>query len=171
MNNKTTASSDCLLSFSPSAAPDAEILILGSMPGIESLRQQQYYAHPRNIFWKIMGIMFNFDEALPYPQRMEVLLQNRIALWDTVHSCVRSGSLDSAIRQVEPNDFEALLERCPHIRRICFNGQAASNLFFKHTGKMKLPQLEHIVLPSTSPANAAMPYAKKLSLWAAAIKP
>ena len=109
-------------SFAPVARPDARFLILGSLPGEESLRQAQYYAHKRNAFWRIMGELWNFDPALPYAERLEALMLHRIALWDVAGSGFRPGSLDSNLKLERPNDIPALLARCPGIRRIGCNG-------------------------------------------------
>lgn len=154
-------------SFEAFARPDAEILILGSMPGVESLRQQQYYAYPHNSFWRIMGELFDFDYKISYEERINHLLDNHIALWDTVQCCVRPGSLDSDIKHAKPNDFENLFKDCPNIKKVFFNGQTAYKLFIKHKKQMSLPELEFIPLPSTSPANASMSYEKKLQAWEA----
>jgi hypoxanthine-DNA glycosylase len=156
-----------LESFPFVAEADARVLILGSMPGVESLRQQQYYAHPRNAFWPIMAELFGFDANLPYAQRLQALRSNRVALWDVAHRCVRPGSLDSDIEHasVEPNDFEALLQSHPDIRDICFNGRKACELF----RRLVAPKLESVperhLLPSTSPAHAAMRFSEKLTQW------
>lgn len=152
-------------SFAPFAQADAERLILGSMPGVESLRQQQYYAYPHNCFWRIMGELFSFDYKISYEERINHLLKKRIALWDTVQCCVRPGSMDSDIKNAKPNDFEKLFKDCPNIKKVFFNGQTAHKLFIKHKKQMHLPELKLIVLPSTSPANAAMSYRKKLQAW------
>jgi double-stranded uracil-DNA glycosylase len=152
-------------SFTPFAQADATHLILGSMPGVESLKQQQYYAYPHNCFWKIMGELFSFDYKISYEERIDHLLKNRIALWDTVQCCVRPGSLDSDIKNAKPNDFEKLFKDCPNITKVFFNGQTAHKLFIKHQKQMHLPQLELISLPSTSPANASISYQKKLEKW------
>ena len=158
-----------IYSFPPFADKTAGKLILGSIPGGESLRRMQYYAHPRNMFWKIMGAMLNFDPALPYEERIGKLLENRIALWDVVHNCHRPGSMDSAINAEEVNDFAAFFKSHPNIRKVYFNGQTAHKLFIKHTRTMKLPELELHVLPSTSPANAATSFAAKAESWRKAV--
>lgn len=156
---------DKITSFDAFARPDATRLILGSMPGVESLRQQQYYAYKHNCFWRIMGELFSFDYRIEYEERIKHLFKNRIALWDTVQCCIRPGSLDSDIKHARPNDFETLFEKCPDITRVFFNGQTAYKLFIKHQKKMSLPKLELIPLPSTSPANASWPYEQKLQAW------
>jgi len=140
-------------------------LILGSIPGVESLRRQEYYAYKHNCFWKIMGELFSFDYNINYAERMNYLRQSRIALWDTVQCCVRPGSMDSDIKHARSNDFEKLFKDCPNINKVFFNGQTAHKLFIKHQKQMHLPELELIVLPSTSPANAAISYPKKLEAW------
>ena len=115
-------------SFAPVANRHAEVLILGSMPGRDSLAAGQYYAHPYNLFWKIMGAMLGFDFQMPYRERLRALRDSRIALWDVIQSCQREGSLDSDIRHgtITPNDFPAFLDAHARIRRVFFNGAKAN---------------------------------------------
>ena len=98
-----------LIGFAPSIDENCTTIILGSMPSVKSLEQQQYYAHPQNRFWKLMAIFFN-EGIIPtiYQERLELLRKNHIALWDSIDSCIREGSLDSAICDEVPNDFKAL---------------------------------------------------------------
>lgn len=153
-------------SFPPVADEQATLLILGSMPGKESLKQQQYYAHPQNAFWKIMGNLVGAHPTLPYPQRLHALNAAHIALWDVLHSCERAGSLDSDIEQEEANDFAAFFAKHPHITHVCFNGAKAEQSFKRFVlGKQELPPLQFARLPSTSPAHAGMRYEEKLKLW------
>ena len=151
-------------SFPPLVVPAATHLLLGSLPGEESLRQQQYYAYCRNAFWPILGEIFDFDPASPYPERLEALRRNRLALWDVLAAAERRGSSDLAIRNARPNPIPELLARCPGIRRIGCNGATAHRLLLRH-----FPQLagccEIIRLPSTSPAAAGIPYAVKLAAF------
>ncbi len=135
------------------------------MPGVESLNQQQYYAHPRNLFWSFMAELFNFQLEQPYETRLIKLLEHGVALWDSAGSCIRPGSLDSNIRDVVPNDFESLFKQYPGIKTVFFNGRAAENLFKKHTKDMRLPELNYISLPSTSPANASISREQKWTQW------
>jgi hypoxanthine-DNA glycosylase len=165
VSDSNAYSEDFVFSFPPYAAHDAEKLILGSMPGEESLRQFQYYAHPRNAFWKIMGELFDFDPRVSYVDRIEFLICRKIALWDTVHRCVRPGSMDADIKLEVPNDFELFFKKYPNIKKIFFNGQTAYRLFKKHVAKMDIPEVEHIIMPSTSPANASISYEGKLEAW------
>ena len=162
---------DEIFSFPPSASPDAEILILGSMPGGESLRQQQYYAHPSNAFWKIMGNLFEFQKEVAYNERLNILIKNRVALWDTVNSCRREGSLDSDIKDAASNDFPSFFASHPKIKRIVFNGKSAQRLFLKFNRKLNLEKFEITSAPSTSPAHASMSYRQKLAIWKNAITP
>ena len=155
-------------SFPPVAAPDARRLILGSMPGEASLSAGQYYAHPRNAFWRIMGDLLGAGPALPYPARLARLAAAGIALWDVVADCERRGSLDAAIvrESVQANDFRHFFAEHPGIEQVFFNGTAAENLFRRHV----LPRLDRVPrelrrLPSTSPAHAARGYAEKLAAW------
>ena len=152
-------------SFPFSADRHAKVLILGSMPGEESLRQQQYYAHPRNLFWDIMGELFGAGRELPYEKRLAVLRKNGISLWDVAHTCRRKGSLDSNMTDVAANDFKKLFTEVPQIHTVFFNGQTAAALF----RKLVLPELncelKLIVLPSTSPAHASVSVQKKKAAW------
>lgn len=153
-------------SFLPISHPTATTLILGSIPGIASINANQYYAHPRNTFWPIMGNLFNFDASLPYQARIQALKQANVALWDVLQSCNRSGSLDSAIQTGTrtPNDFATFFNH-QHIRLIAFNGQEAEKSFKKYViNKVDLPELNYIRLPSTSPAHT-LSLEKKISAW------
>ena len=150
-------------SFSPISHSDATVLILGTMPSEQSLAANQYYGHPRNAFWKILFCVFETPFSTDYEQRKNVLLENRIALWDVLEACVREGSLDSAIEQEVPNDFDSFLKAHPNIRHIYFNGQKAAKYFKQHVAVSDTYQL--LTLPSTSPANAGMSFEKKLLKW------
>lgn len=149
------------------ADPDARALILGSMPGEESLRRHQYYAHPQNQFWEIMGSLFGAGRDLPYPARLQRLRTRRIALWDVVYQCLRQGSLDASIdtASVAPNDIESLLEACPGIDAIYFNGQKAEQLFKTHVKPGLLVSPICVRLPSTSAAHAALSRRGKVACW------
>ena len=158
-----------LQSFNYVAAPDSRILILGTMPGEASLKAQQYYAHPRNAFWKIMADVFNNgNEFTSYQSKLQCLLNNEIALWDNLQYCERQGSLDSDIKQESPNDIEQLLRTIPSIKTILFNGQK-SYAFFKKYHSELLAQINWQIMPSTSPANAGCHYNQKLNLWKQAL--
>jgi hypoxanthine-DNA glycosylase len=153
--------------FAPLARPDAHTLILGSMPGVASLDANQYYAFPRNAFWKIMGELFSAGPGLNYPSRVEVLGSNHIALWDVIQACHRPGSLDSNIAKdgMITNNFNGFFNQHPHIRQVYFNGQKAATLFEKKVLPGLEDNFEYQTLPSTSPANAASSYAVKLAAW------
>jgi len=155
-------------SFPPIAGPDARVLVLGSMPGVESLRQHRYYGHPRNAFWPILGRLFGFDPARAYDERVEALRTHRIALWDVLAHCVRPGSLDADIRDEVPNELGSFLTERPTIHTIAFNGQKAAAAFRKHVAtrapdEVARRRLE--TLPSTSPAHAGMTFEEKLRRW------
>jgi len=155
--------------FPPIAAANSRVLILGTMPGKESLRKQQYYAHPQNAFWKIAAEVFGFDAASSYESRVSSLAASGVAIWDVLKSCTREGSLDSHIEKgtVVPNDFFDFFEAHPHIHKVCFNGVAAENFFKKQVRPLLAggSKVEYLRLPSTSPAHAAIPYAEKLRAW------
>jgi TDG/mug DNA glycosylase family protein len=153
--------------FSPVARPDARILILGSMPGTASLEAARYYAFPRNAFWKIMGDLFAAGPKLDYSSRLKQLISNKIALWDVIQTCHRPGSLDSDISDdgMATNDFNDFFTQHPYIGHVYFNGQMAAGLFKKKVAPGLKGHYEYQVLPSTSPAHAAMSYATKLEAW------
>lgn len=156
--------------FPPVEPAEARILILGSLPSVESIHRQQYYAHPRNLFWPIMGELFDAGREVPYPERLERLSAQGVMLWDVLHAAHRPGSLDSSIdpQRMKPNDFKSLLARHPELRLIVFNGAAAETLFKRHVLKASgdwLRGVEMIRLPSTSPAHAAMTFEQKLAEW------
>jgi hypoxanthine-DNA glycosylase len=159
-------------SFPPIARAGARVLILGTMPGRESLRKGQYYAHPRNAFWRVAGEIFGFDAQAAYRTRASSLAACGVALWDVLKSCTRASSLDSDIvsSSIVPNDIGNLLARHPRIRRICFNGAKAEYLYMRHV-RPRLdgrPDIEYLRLPSTSPAHASLPFPQKLRAWRAA---
>ena len=159
--------------FAPVADPaTARVLILGSMPGKASLDASQYYAHPRNQFWSIMGTLFGAHPALPYAERLAMLTGAGLALWDVLSSCERRGSLDSAIdiRSAQANDFAAFLGRHTGIRRVLFNGALAETCFRRDVMPHIRP-LDMLRLPSTSPAHAGLSAADKLEAWRAALQP
>lgn len=154
--------------FAAISHPSARILILGSLPGAVSLERGQYYANPQNVFWQIMDTLVVAGPHLQYAQRTDALTKAGIALWDVCASAHRIGSLDSAIKHHAANDFARFFAEHPQINLVCFNGQKADALY-RRSVLSKLPlafqQLSTRVLPSTSPANASVPYAEKLRQW------
>jgi hypoxanthine-DNA glycosylase len=150
---------------------NARVLILGSMPGLASLRAGQYYAHPRNQFWPILGELLNQNlTALAYPERVRCLIEAGIALWDVLQACQRPGSLDANIApaSVVANDFTPFFARHPAISRVYFNGASAEQHFKRQVlTHLVLPQLQTRRLPSTSPAHAALAFPAKLAAWRA----
>ena len=155
--------------FAPIANKSSQVLIVGSMPGKASLRARQYYAHPRNIFWKIIGNLFDFDPAAPYEIRIAKLLGERIALWDVLESCTRKSSLDSDIDDstIVPNGFTAFFQEHSAIRGVYFNGAKAEDSYRRYVlaGLSANLDILYYRLPSTSPANAAISYQKKFEAW------
>jgi len=151
-----------LAGLAPVVRRDARLLILGSFPGEASLAAGQYYAHPRNQFWPILGRLLDEPLAeLGYAARLACVRAHRIAIWDVVGYCRRSGSLDSAIRDPQANDFDALLRRAPGLGAVAFNGATAARFepWFAQRG------LATYRLPSTSPAHASLDLASKLDRW------
>ena len=156
--------------FAPIAGANSTVLILGSLPGRMSLARAEYYALPRNAFWRICGDLFGLGAEVPYAERRRGLIEARIALWDVCGSARRAGSLDAAIESdsIVVNDFAGFLGAHSKIRLICFNGVKAWELYRRRVLPELPPTLaaiRTIRLPSTSPAHAGMPYAQKLALW------
>lgn len=156
-------------SFQPIINENCKIIILGSMPGVESLKKNQYYAFNRNQFWPIIYELFNEKLNDNYDEKVEFLLSNNIALWDVLSKCEREGSLDSKIRNERSNDFNSFFNKNPNIKYIFFNGTTSEKLFKKHIG-LNIPNIrEYILLPSTSPANT-IKKKDKLSKWSVIIE-
>lgn len=160
-----------LSGFPPISASTAHTLILGSMPGAASLAAAQYYAHPRNLFWSLIGEIVGVDPALPYEQRTHLLAAKGFAVWDVLHACQREGSLDTDIEptSIQANDFVQFLAEHPQVTRIFFNGATAEQLFRRHVlpGLDEAGNWQYLRLPSTSPANAGTSRAEKLAAWRA----
>jgi hypoxanthine-DNA glycosylase len=151
-----------LAGFPPVLDHSTRILILGSFPGEASLAVQQYYAHPRNQFWRLLSAVLGEDLAgLPYLERLARLQAHRIGLWDVIALCEREGSLDSAIRRAQANDFAVLKHQCPDLVRVCFNGKTSGKFEPQFAGA----GFETLVLPSSSPANAQLSFEEKLAAW------
>jgi TDG/mug DNA glycosylase family protein len=151
--------------FPPVVGSDARILILGSLPGRRSLTENKYYAHPQNVFWRIMRELF--DIAGDYEERCDMLKFQRIALWDVLRESVRPGSMDADIRieTATANDFREFLDDELSIEKIAFNGKKAEQLFRRLVPTECCQHLQLVGLPSTSPAYAAMTYKGKLNAW------
>lgn len=148
----------------------ARVLVLGSFPGVASLKASQYYAHPRNAFWPAMAAVLNLPDlaARPYEDRLQALRQHRVALWDAVASCERQGSLDTAIQAAQPSDLATLLAQLPALRAIACNGALAHRQTLRALGTPAVPVLQ---LPSTSPAHASLSLAAKQAAWREALAP
>lgn len=150
-------------SFPSLSNPEATVLLLGTMPGVKSLEMNQYYGHPQNNFWRLVAAVFDEEIPTDYSQKKEMLLRNKIAVWDVLQACERPGSLDSAIVKEVPNDFTAFLDEHPNVRVIAFNGQKAAAFFKKHVRLNR--GYTFVTLPSTSPANAGKTFEHKLAEW------
>jgi double-stranded uracil-DNA glycosylase len=146
------------------ARPDARLFILGSLPGDASLAAQRYYAHPRNQFWRLLGLSIGEDlQSCEYGHRLQRLAERRIGLWDVIASATRPGSLDQAIREAEHNQIAHLLHDFPELRAIAFNGTTAARIGRKLIGDP--PHLTLIDLPSSSAANTKA-FVEKAEAWA-----
>lgn len=151
-----------LIGLPPIADARTRLLVLGSFPGAASLRAQQYYGHPQNAFWKILGALWDLPlHGSPYEQRVAALLAHGLGVWDVYASCEREGSLDADIRAPELNDFAALRLACPALQAIAHNGGES----FRHARLTSALGLPVHRLPSTSPANASWSFERKLAAW------
>jgi len=162
--------------FAPIAMPAARVLILGSLPGGESLQRREYYASRSNAFWRVMGALAGAAPDLPYDLRCRRLAETGFALWDVCYSAKRLGSLDANIDHlsVVPNDFAVFFVAQPHIQAIGFNGKKAADLYRRKVLAGLPPafaSLQSVTLPSTSSANALMRFDEKVSRWRSALAP
>ncbi len=146
----------------PSIARHTRLLVLGSFPGAASLAAGQYYAHPRNQFWPLVGALLGEDLlALSYAQRLSRLHAHGVGLWDVIGACRREGSLDSRIRDAQCNDLGSLRRRAPGLQAIAHNGGASARAM-PTAGALGLRVFR---LPSSSPANASWSFERKLAAW------
>jgi len=152
-------------SFPPIIGAEPRALVLGTLPGEESLRQVRYYAHPRNLFWPIIHALFGATPSDIYDERLDFVIARRIALWDVCAMAERRASLDTEIKRETPNHIDALLDANPGIRTVAFNGGTARRLYDRHFARR--PGLRYLHLPSTSPAHASRGFGEKLALWQA----
>ncbi|SAL43463.1 DNA-deoxyinosine glycosylase [Caballeronia humi] len=151
-----------LQGFPPIANGATHTLILGSFPGVASLVATQYYAHPRNQFWRLVGTVIGESlHELPYDARVERLLAHGIGLWDVLAACERKGSLDAAIRHANPNDFASFRRHAPQLRKVCFNGKTSG----RFEPVIRAAGYATLVLPSSSPAHAMLSFEQKLAVW------
>ena len=148
--------------FGPLFGPESRVLILGSFPSVKSREQEFFYGHPQNRFWKVIAALFGEAVPLTVPEKRELILSHGLALWDSIASCVITGSSDASIRDARPNDLHIILDHAP-IERICCNGRKSYEMYEKYL----MPSLgrEAACLPSTSPANAQWPLEKLIAAW------
>ena len=150
-------------SFPPIVDARSQILVLGTLPGEESLRRRQYYAHPRNLFWPLVFALFGENPAAEYDARLAFARRCGIALWDVCAVGARLASADATIRAEEPNAIAELLDTHPGIRTVAFNGSTARRLHDRYF--QRRDALAYLALPSTSPAHARLRFDDKLDAW------
>lgn len=151
-----------LVGLPPVIGPQTRLLVLGSFPGVASLREQRYYGHPQNHFWKILSALWSVDlVAMGYADRLEAVRARGLGFWDVYAACEREGSLDADIRNPELNDLGRVQRECPALVAIAHNG-GESFRHARHTRTLGLPVYR---LPSTSPANASWSFERKLLAW------
>lgn len=155
---------EVLTCLPPVISPHTRLVVLGSFPGVASLRAQQYYAHPRNQFWPLLSALWGNDlVGLPYAQRIAEANSRGLGLWDVYASCRRAGSLDSAIRDAVFNDLASLKQRAPPLLAVAHNGGESARAM-RHTQALGVAVIR---LPSTSPAHASWSFERKLDAWRA----
>ena len=152
-----------IFSYEPIADSGCRLLILGTMPSVKSLEEGFYYAHPRNAFWPMMAEILKEPQPKDVGEKKRLLIRHRIALWDVAGSCVREGSLDSAIKDVELNDFGPFFQTYPSIEKVLLNGGTAWNLYHRLPKEIVFAR-PCVKMPSTSPAYT-MKYERKLAIW------
>ena len=152
-------------SFPPVVDQNTRVLILGSLPGEASLAATQYYAHPRNAFWRLLESVLDAPlVSLPYADRLTTLQQRGVGLWDVVAEAERRGSLDAAILNPSANDLLALVKALPALRAVAFNGGTSAKLGSRLLAPVA-DRIETVALPSSSPAHAARSFAEKAEMW------
>lgn len=156
--------------FRPISSANSVVLILGSLPGQKSLEVGEYYAQPRNAFWKIVGSLFDFNPELTYSERKRRLIKNRVAVWDVLAAAQRRGSLDSSIvaSSAKPNDLRRFLMSHPNISLVCFNGTKAEKMYRHKVLPIldeKLRGIRYETLPSTSSACTSISFEEKVDRW------
>ncbi|WP_413511199.1 DNA-deoxyinosine glycosylase [Myroides odoratus] len=150
-------------SFQPLLSSKPKVLILGTMPSVKSLEQQEYYGNKQNVFWKLMFTVAGQELPATYAEKITFIHNNHLALWDVLQSCERQGSLDSEIKEEVPNAIRQLLQEYPSIHTLVFSSQKAAQYFKKYIGQIEGIQM--ITMPSPSGANARMSFAQKLDAW------
>jgi len=150
-------------SFDPISDLNTEVLILGTLPGEKSLELHEYYAHPRNKFWQIIATITNDKSPSTYEEKKKLLIKHKMGVWDVAHQAIRQGSLDSAIQDEEPNDLNTFISKHKHLKIIGFNGLKSESLYDKYF--IRKPNIQYIVLPSSSPANASTSFEQKCKAW------
>ena len=148
--------------FGPLFGPESRTLILGSFPSVKSRERMFFYGHPQNRFWKVIAALYGCPVPVTVPEKKDLILSHGLALWDSIGSCVVSGSSDARIRDVRPNDLRIILDSCP-VSRICCNGRKSHEIYVRYiqpqTGR------EALCLPSTSPANAQWSLERLIAAW------
>jgi hypoxanthine-DNA glycosylase len=150
-------------SFPPISADSTEILILGSLPGEKSLAMHEYYAHPQNKFWRIIAAITDGQTPVDYGDKMSLLINNKIGVWDVVREAKRIGSLDKNIVDEVPNDIDNFISRHKNLKVIGFNGTKSMKLFDKYFKRQA--HFKYIHLPSSSPANARIKFDEICEKW------
>jgi len=148
--------------YEPVYNEESEIMILGTFPSVKSRENNFYYGHPQNRFWKLISKIADNPLPVTINEKKELLIKNKIALWDVVKSCDIEGSADSDIKNPLPNDINSVVKQC-NIRAIYFNGKKAYELYMKYVNEK--PIIKTVILPSSSPANAQFSFERLYNIW------
>ncbi len=166
MDGAAGAEESLLPGFAPEAGPEPTVLVLGTFPSVIARRERAYYANPQNHFWPIVEALFGIPQSMPYRERITALNAKGVALWDTVEMCRQEGSMDHTIRDPVLADVAGWLEAHPTVGLVAVNGRTAERFLRRALrGRAVPPSVRIEVLPSTSPANAAVPFSEKLRAW------
>ncbi len=153
--------------FKPFIDKSSLVLILGTMPGPTALRKREYYGFSGNHFWKIIFRHFGIKRPLSYPEKINLLRKNRIALWDVFGECIREGALDQSIQKTKLNPIPEMLKKFPNVKAILLNGRTSEKTFRTHFEFVSIPA---VYVPSTSPAHAGLSFEQKYRIWAKVLR-
>lgn len=148
--------------FGPLYNENSKTLILGSFPSVKSREAMFFYGHPQNRFWKVIPTLYGEEPPENIEEKKSLILRHNLALWDSIHSCTITGSSDSSVKDVVPNDISEIIENSK-IERVFCNGALSYNMYMKYI--FPNTNLEAVKLPSTSPANAAFSLERLIESW------
>ncbi len=148
--------------FPPLFDKKSKILILGSFPSVKSREQMFFYGHPQNRFWKVIAAIFGAETPTSIEEKRKLILKNHLALWDVIAECEITGSSDASIKNAKANDLSSIIKNS-EVKKIIVNGKTAEKLYIKYIEP--ITGIKAVVMPSTSPANAAWSLDRLIEAW------